>query len=234
MVCVLRVSSVTEDESASELLQAFWQLESMGIADSSEQSTDCLVQFKQTIQKNNGRYTVALPWKEGWKNSSTDNRDIALNRLQRLVKRLSHQEGLLQRGCFFIQTREIQSPFYASRDLAVLQKLLRITAQVFKVHGTLSTYAKVVSPASITAERWTGPRFSGYGIPKMKFSTERSGNFDVAIVSTNNLSCINLHPFFDNNRVLRLSGRLQGNEAAYEEKHPVVLPKRHAFTKVNG
>lgn len=97
MVCVLRVSSVTEDESASELLQAFWQLESMGIADSSEQSTDCLVQFKQTIQKNNGRYTVALPWKEGWKNSLTDNRDIALNRLQRLVKRLSHQEGLLQR-----------------------------------------------------------------------------------------------------------------------------------------
>lgn len=42
----------------------------------------------------------------------------------------------------------------------------------------------------------------------------------------------NLHECFDDNRVLGLSGRLQEMRAAYEEKYPVILPMRHAFTRL--
>ncbi|XP_037579782.1 uncharacterized protein LOC119462509 [Dermacentor silvarum] len=98
MVCVLRVETITDDDTTSQILQSFWKLEAMGITDSAEPPyTETIARFRGTVRKKNGRYTMALPRKEEQKQLPGSNRDTALTRLQKLVKRLSMNEGLLER-----------------------------------------------------------------------------------------------------------------------------------------
>ncbi|KAH6945627.1 hypothetical protein HPB50_009311 [Hyalomma asiaticum] len=60
----------------------------MGIEDVYESSTAKSVDhFGRTTRKSNSRYSVALPWKEECKHLIGDNRDIAVIRLQKLVRR---------------------------------------------------------------------------------------------------------------------------------------------------
>ena len=40
----------------------------------------------------------------------------------------------------------------------------------------------------------------------------------------------NLNPFLDSNKVIRVSGRLQESNLAYETKHPAILPRNHRFS----
>ncbi|XP_037506909.1 uncharacterized protein LOC119382991 [Rhipicephalus sanguineus] len=97
LVSVLRVDA-TEEESTAEILQSFWRLESMGITDSNECRADRnILQFKETVRKSGGRYSVALPWKEDRKHLLGDNRDTAINRLHKLVRRLSQHDGLMEK-----------------------------------------------------------------------------------------------------------------------------------------
>lgn len=98
MVCILKVQAIGDDETTSQILQSFWQLEAMGITDSGESpSHESVAGFRGSISKKDNRYTVALPWKEDKKPLLGNNREIALSRLQRLTRRLSTKEGLLQR-----------------------------------------------------------------------------------------------------------------------------------------
>ncbi|KAH7959143.1 hypothetical protein HPB49_008726 [Dermacentor silvarum] len=70
----------------------------MSIEDVCESSaTKSLAHFRKTSRKCNGRYAVALPWKEDRKHLIGDNRGIAVHRLKKPVSRLSRHEGLLQR-----------------------------------------------------------------------------------------------------------------------------------------
>lgn len=65
MVCALQVGSLADDEETSQILQSFWQLEAMGITDETNSIMyKSLERFHKTISKSNGRYTVALLWKE--------------------------------------------------------------------------------------------------------------------------------------------------------------------------
>jgi hypothetical protein len=57
----LRVSAPTSTENLDEVLRSFWNLESLGIQ-STEESV--LGEFTQTIRFQNGRYQVALLWKD--------------------------------------------------------------------------------------------------------------------------------------------------------------------------
>lgn len=99
MVYVLRVDiTEVEYQKTSHILQSFWKLETMGIEGVSElSSTKPLDHFQKTSRKSNGRYTVALLWKEDRKHLIGDNRDIAVNCLRKLVRRLSRHKGLLER-----------------------------------------------------------------------------------------------------------------------------------------
>ncbi|KAH7974169.1 hypothetical protein HPB49_010892 [Dermacentor silvarum] len=92
MVCVLRVETITDGDTISQIVQSFCQLEAMGITNSGEPpSTESIACFRGTIRKKNGRYIVALPWKDK-KQLLGSNRDSALTRLQKLEKRLSMNE----------------------------------------------------------------------------------------------------------------------------------------------
>ncbi|XP_037501408.1 uncharacterized protein LOC119375300 [Rhipicephalus sanguineus] len=97
MVCILKVQAIGDDETTSQILQSFWQLGAMDITDSGESpSHEPVAGFRGSISKKDNRYTVALPWKEDKKPLLGNNREVALSRLQRLTRRLSTKEGLLQ------------------------------------------------------------------------------------------------------------------------------------------
>ena len=72
-----------DDLSLSELVSRNTDLEFMGLADANEPSSEeqWLKHFEQTIQFVNGRYQVALPWREDT-HKLPDNRALALGRVR--------------------------------------------------------------------------------------------------------------------------------------------------------
>ena len=72
-------------------LRAFWELESLGIAENESTVQDS---FKDTFSFSNGRYQVALPWKETHATLSS-NRPQCARRLQGLLHRLKQIPALL-------------------------------------------------------------------------------------------------------------------------------------------
>lgn len=93
MVYVLRTHVVESDE----IVRSFWEIESMGISqsiDECSQQNTTIQRFEKTIRFLDGRYEVALPWKDGFELSN--NKQVATTRLQRLLCRLSKNEGLLK------------------------------------------------------------------------------------------------------------------------------------------
>ena len=91
----LNVQIVVE-EQLNEILQKFWDLESIGIrpAESSISSTHAedviLKKFKETLTYHDGRYEVSLPWKEDHL-TLKDNYQQAERRLHNLKKKLLHE-----------------------------------------------------------------------------------------------------------------------------------------------
>ncbi|XP_037506439.1 uncharacterized protein LOC119382671 [Rhipicephalus sanguineus] len=77
MVCVLKVQATDSDE----FLRSFWELENIGITDTIgklPETSKTMIQFEKTISFRNGRYEVALPWKDGF--------ELASNRSTKAVK----------------------------------------------------------------------------------------------------------------------------------------------------
>ena len=85
MTHTLRVDGkVTDITILDERLKSFWELESFGIP-----STDPTVysEFQDTVQFKDGRYEVALPWKDPHP-ILPSNFQLSLKRLRRLLQRL--------------------------------------------------------------------------------------------------------------------------------------------------
>ena len=55
-----------DDETLNEILPRFWELHSLGIADSPKVEDEVLRHFNESVRFNEqeGRYTVQLPWKQ--------------------------------------------------------------------------------------------------------------------------------------------------------------------------
>ena len=87
----LRVDAYQPQESLDHRLKQFWDLESMGI-----QSEECSMyeKFEKGILHDGERYQVSLPWKESHL-PLPNNYDLALRRLNGLLKRLRQNPELL-------------------------------------------------------------------------------------------------------------------------------------------
>ena len=72
-------------------LNAFWELESFGVPDSDRSVYDKL---QETVRFKNGRYEVALPWKDSHR-ILPDNYQLSLNRLDGLLRRLQQDNDIL-------------------------------------------------------------------------------------------------------------------------------------------
>ncbi|XP_070550260.1 uncharacterized protein [Ptychodera flava] len=79
-------------------LDDFWNLETIGIKDSYQESDDdkALQHFNQTIKFKYGRYHVKWPWKEE-EPDIPENRELAYGRLKSLVKKLAKNPELLEK-----------------------------------------------------------------------------------------------------------------------------------------
>jgi len=47
-----------------------------------------------------------------------------------------------------------------------------------------------------------------------------------------NSNILRLNPFIDSNSVLKVGGRLRYTSVSYNYKHPILLPDKHAFTRL--
>ena len=98
----LRVDSqLQEEETLDSRLKSFWELESLGIIDPDRSVHD---EFGDTICFKDGRYEVALPWKDPHP-TLPDNYQLSLKRLQGLLRRLQHDQGVLQEYNAIIQNQ---------------------------------------------------------------------------------------------------------------------------------
>lgn len=79
----LRVDGLQQDMvTLDRRLKSFWELESFGVPDSDRSVYDM---FQETVQFKNGRYEVALPWKDSHSTLS-DNFQLSLTRLNGLLR----------------------------------------------------------------------------------------------------------------------------------------------------
>ncbi|KRX12510.1 Transposon Tf2-6 polyprotein, partial [Trichinella nelsoni] len=75
----------TENEYSEDDLRRFWDLEIIGVADKGKEDPSAsrlMKTFEETLEYNNGRYTVKLPWKPGFPNLPNN----YAHALQRLLK----------------------------------------------------------------------------------------------------------------------------------------------------
>lgn len=88
IVGVLSAQTMTDEETVTQTLKAFWELDSVGITDVETANTQQSVaaRFDKSIVKVGESYQVALPWKEVCVEVLKSNRQIALTRLYRLIK----------------------------------------------------------------------------------------------------------------------------------------------------
>ena len=85
----LRIDSIEEKIEAT--LNAFWELESLGVKNEIDPVQD---QFTKNIQMKNGRYQVSLPWREHHEPLPT-NRELSLKRLYGLLHRIKQDPEVL-------------------------------------------------------------------------------------------------------------------------------------------
>lgn len=76
----------------------FWRLESIGIQESPIETDDniTLNRFKETLNYENGRYTVTWPWKTE-KPDLPENHGLALGRLKSLINRMKRNPDLVEK-----------------------------------------------------------------------------------------------------------------------------------------
>ena len=79
-------------------LDEFWKLETIGIKDPVNDCDDdqAIQNFHETVRKTNGRYEVTWPWKKAYPRLP-DNYQLALGRLNSLLKRIQGKPELLQK-----------------------------------------------------------------------------------------------------------------------------------------
>ena len=75
-------------------LRQLWSLEGVGVSDVETQESDLLTKFESTVTMTDGRYEVALPWKEGGAKRLQDNRAAAEKRLGGLTRKLERDPEL--------------------------------------------------------------------------------------------------------------------------------------------
>ncbi|GFS76860.1 integrase catalytic domain-containing protein, partial [Nephila pilipes] len=89
---------VVVEEDISKQLEAFWQLENLGIEPVNEnlncKDNKILQEFEENIQFRDGRYVVKLPWKDNLKESLDNNYEIAHERFSKLCHKFKSDQSL--------------------------------------------------------------------------------------------------------------------------------------------
>ena len=90
-----RSSQINKPPPPDDILRAFWEVESLGIKDETEQlmtaeERAAVEQVAETLEFENGRYKIGVPWKEG-EPKLINSYDVALARLKSQEKSLKRK-----------------------------------------------------------------------------------------------------------------------------------------------
>ncbi|XP_003391348.1 PREDICTED: uncharacterized protein LOC100639084, partial [Amphimedon queenslandica] len=160
---VLRVTTESGTKPLDKRLQAFWELEAIGIVDKEE---DVYEQFTDHITFEDGHYQVALPWKNPLENIP-DNYDLSLRRLNGLLKRLSQDRELFMTYDAIIQEQlqkgiveEVEEPELIAGDRVHYlphHAVIRTDKETTKIRIVYDASAKQNGP-SLNECLHTGPK----------------------------------------------------------------------------
>ena len=85
-------TSFVDQCTSDDQLRSFWELEALGIQEEEKTLNN---DFASSVKFENGRYKVALPWRE-FHDPLPDNLQLSANRLQGLLRRLKQEPAILQ------------------------------------------------------------------------------------------------------------------------------------------
>ena len=102
-VMKLDVECQSEDDRLDELVRRFWNLDDINVSKIS--GSDVLQRFEESVEYDNCRYTVRLPWKE-MVDAIPDNYSLCKARLLSLLNRLKKNPGLLKEYDKIIREQE--------------------------------------------------------------------------------------------------------------------------------
>ena len=153
------------NQDLSNQLRTFWELESLGIMKTDKSVHD---DFKENVSFKDGRYEVALPWKE-FHYSLPNNYVLSWRRLQGLLKRLRQAPELLKEYDATIQDqlrKGVVEPVPESEPISGCQ-VHYLPHYAMVRHDKETTRLRVVYDASARAGGpslndclYTGPKFN--------------------------------------------------------------------------
>ena len=155
---------------SDSLMRRFWDLESIGILDHKKpQPGDAVLsKFHEQVQFSDGRYSVALPWKENFERSRLlSNEDLAKGRLKRLSQRLSKDPAMESRYHEVIQDMECNGvieevpvdQLNVSRPIFYMphRPVVKESSMTRKVRPVFDAFAKGRNNVSLNDNLETGP-----------------------------------------------------------------------------
>ncbi|XP_075732618.1 uncharacterized protein LOC142775163 [Rhipicephalus microplus] len=122
-------------------------------------------------------------------------------------------------------------PVIDIRKHSDLKKLLRVTAWVFRFvdrcHGLQTSLSEAISARELSKSEMFWVRYV-----QLEVFANDVEQLQLGHPLPKQSRLMDLHPFLDQNRQLRLGGRLERMDTTYDEKHLVILPQRHPFTSL--
>lgn len=139
-------------------------------------------------------------------------------------------DPLEERRAYHINTHIQTRNEYLNR-FSTLRKLIRSTAWFHRLFSVLRKQQRQYERTLTALELHSATMFWVRVVQGQEFAREieslqGSGSSDYA------KQLNNLHPFIDSEGILRVGGRLKNSELSFNEKHPIILPSKHHFTKL--
>ena len=151
-------------ETLDDTLRSFWDLKSLGIKDPDQ---SVFAEFEESIQFQDGRYEVSLPWKDPHP-VLPDNYQLCLKRLQSLLRHIRQDPVTLQEYDSVIQNHTKQGIVQPVEDLESKEvvkvhylphhAVIRQDKETTKLRDVYDASAKSDGP-SVNNCLYTGPKF---------------------------------------------------------------------------
>ncbi|GFX93424.1 integrase catalytic domain-containing protein [Trichonephila clavipes] len=160
-----------DNDSVDDTLKLFFELESLGIKDDPcyRKDDQAMNIFKETVQYNNNRYVVELPFRKHW-NELSNNISVAKQRFQSLWGRLRRYKTLYTQYKETIQDYLNQGIIEKVNDteINVHKPMYYLPHQAIKKEGRVTTSTRIVFDAashqanelSLNDCLWPGPNLN--------------------------------------------------------------------------
>ncbi|GFS93767.1 integrase catalytic domain-containing protein [Trichonephila clavipes] len=160
-----------DNDSVDDTLKLFFELESLGIKDDPcyRKDDQAMNIFKETVQYNNNRYVVELPFRKHW-NELSNNISVAKQRFQSLWRRLRRDKTLYTRYKETIQDYLNQGIIEKVNDteINVHKPMYYLPHQAIKKEGRVTTSTRIFFDAashqanelSLNDCLWPGPNLN--------------------------------------------------------------------------